>query len=167
LAATGKVSTIRLEMSPIWLSSESAESGKLTGRGCWCSGVVRGNSAVGAEISGPALPRFTSGGSCEVGEGGGFAPTTLQQTARIGRLVINSLSWEKCTFLYWHHDALLGCTIPSWRAAQAPRHSSRKLPSTKSYETTRPPGSAIVHLPSRSAVELSTAYDVFQRPRGR
>jgi hypothetical protein len=52
---------------------------------------------VGAEISGPALPRFTSGGSCEVGEGGGFARTTLQRTVRIVRLMINPFSYRKCT----------------------------------------------------------------------
>jgi hypothetical protein len=55
----------------------------------------RGKSAVGAEISGPALPRFTSGvGSCEDAQGGCFARTTAQEASvQFRRILLDLLVW--------------------------------------------------------------------------
>jgi hypothetical protein len=118
----------------------------------------RGKSAVGAEISGPALPRFTSGvGSCEDAQGGCFARTTAQEASvQFRRILLDLLvwPWRQCLhILYPPRCAPLGCTIAILAAAQAPRHSMSKLALTQGKS--RPPGSAILHPPSGDAVSAS------------
>lgn len=68
---------------------------------------MRGKSAVGAEISGPALPRFTSGsGSCELGEGGGFARTMQRVRAQFSASGLCYALQNVLSMLYLYCSAL-------------------------------------------------------------
>ena len=101
--------------------------------------LCEGKSVVGAEISGPALPRFTSG----VAAARLVKEEALHKRHRQRECVKNCgfgyaiASQGVLGILYSQYTALLGYTIAILVAAQAPRHSTRKLPSIHVIQTAR------------------------------
>jgi hypothetical protein len=111
---------------------------------------VRDKSVVGAEISGPALPRFTSGvaAALEVGES-----RTLCEQHHDGIVISLNLCRAICNCRRAEHEHFISalkcpsrlhnCYLGS-RASSPPQHEG-----ATSYTChTRPPGSAVLHPPS-------------------